>query len=170
MTRHSNGDRSLSLLRRRPSGLLLVGLRSPILLYHARLGGLLGDRFLLLMHVGRKTGNKYQTVLEVVRHDRANDTWLVAAGWGGNTDWLRNVRQNPEVELMLGTRTAEFSAAVLPVERAAQELFDYGHRHPLAFREIAALYKGRAPAATMETCQALAREIPMVAFQPRTKG
>ena len=170
MTRPSNGDRRLSLFRTPPGGLLLLALRLPILLYHARLGGLLGQRFLLLTHVGRKTGKRHQTVLEVVRHDRLNDIWLVAAGWGEKADWYRNIRQHPQVEMMLGTRTAEFSATVLPVERAAQELFDYARRHPLAFREIASLYLGRGPAPTTDTCQALAREIPIVAFQPKTRA
>ncbi len=39
-----------------PGKVLRLGLRLPIWLYRARLGRLLGERFLLLTHIGRKSG------------------------------------------------------------------------------------------------------------------
>ncbi len=39
-----------------PRGLARIGFRIPIILYRLGLGGLLGTRFLLLTHTGRKSG------------------------------------------------------------------------------------------------------------------
>ncbi|MBE3142614.1 MAG: hypothetical protein IMZ61_01640 [Planctomycetes bacterium] len=46
-----------------PRGLLRLSLRLPILLYKAHLGWVLGDRFLMLTHTGRKSGKPYQEIL-----------------------------------------------------------------------------------------------------------
>jgi hypothetical protein len=59
--------------KRPPKGLLRLMLRLPIWLYRLRLGWLLGNRFLLLTHVGRKTGLPHQTVVEVVSHSSTKD-------------------------------------------------------------------------------------------------
>ncbi len=57
-----------------PHGILGWLLKLPIGLYRVHLGSLLGDRFLMLTHIGRKTGRSHHTVIEVVLHDRANET------------------------------------------------------------------------------------------------
>lgn len=150
--------------RRQPHGLLRFGLRLPILLYRAGLGWLLGDRFLLLTHVGRRSGLKRRTVLEVVQHDKANDRWYAAAAWGMRSDWYRNVLKDPQVELTLGSRTATFRAEIQPAEQAAPVFLDYARRHPLAFGELAALIVGRGAGSIEETCQAMARDVPLVGF------
>jgi deazaflavin-dependent oxidoreductase (nitroreductase family) len=76
---------------RPPGGIVAVLLRAPILLYRIGLGRLLGHRFLLLVHTGRRTGRVHNTVLEVVRYERATREAVVAAGWGRRTQWLYNV-------------------------------------------------------------------------------
>lgn len=76
---------SKPLVDKDPSrGLLRFLLRLPILLYHLRLSWLLGNRF-LLKHIGRKSGLLRETVLEVVRYDRDNHVYIVASGWGENS-------------------------------------------------------------------------------------
>lgn len=64
-----------------PKGLLRLMLRLPIWLYRLRLGRLLGNRFLLLTHVGRKTGLPHQTVVEVASHNGTKDRYVIASGW-----------------------------------------------------------------------------------------
>ena len=53
-----------------PRGLLRFLLRLPIWLYQLHLGFLLGHRFLLLTHTGRRSGLLRRTVVEVVSYDR----------------------------------------------------------------------------------------------------
>ena len=51
----------------------------------------LGRRFLLLVHTGRKTGKERRNVLEVMGSDPVAEKFFVMTGWGENSDWWRNV-------------------------------------------------------------------------------
>jgi F420H(2)-dependent quinone reductase len=75
-----------------PRGVLRWLLRLPIWLYRLRMGRLLGNRFLMLTHIGRKSGQPRQSVLEVVGHDEATGIYIIASGWGEQADWLRNIQ------------------------------------------------------------------------------
>jgi deazaflavin-dependent oxidoreductase (nitroreductase family) len=150
-----------------PRGLTRLAARLPIWLYRLRFGRLLGDRFLMLTHIGRKSGLPRQVVLEVLRHDKATDTYLVASGWGERADWLRNIQRNPHVLLHAGARRMEAIAEWLPVEAAADELCDYARRHPLAVRGLSKLLTGAALDSSAESCRRLAERVPLVALHPR---
>ena len=91
-----------SILKDPPGRFLRMVLRLPLWLYRLRLGFLLGRRFLLLTHTGRKSGLARQAVLEVVRHDRATGTYVVASGWGEGSDWFRNIQKTPNVVVTVG--------------------------------------------------------------------
>ena len=97
-----------------PRGLFRWLVRLPVWLYRARLGGMLGDRFLMLTYIGRKSGQPRQVVLEVVRHDKDTDTYYVAVGFGERTDWYRNVLKTPEVVVQSGWRQLAARAERLP--------------------------------------------------------
>jgi hypothetical protein len=58
----------------------------PIYLYRLDLGRLLGHRFLLLVHRGRKSGLLRETVLEVLLHDPATNESVVLSAWGEKAD------------------------------------------------------------------------------------
>ena len=68
---------------------------------------MLGKRFLLLITSGRKTGNLHNTPLEF-EFNPQEDWYHVSPGWGGNTDWYKNVLHNPHVAVQVGQR--KFSA------------------------------------------------------------
>jgi deazaflavin-dependent oxidoreductase (nitroreductase family) len=87
--------------RRSPTGFLRMLLRSPLWLYRLHLGWLLGPRFLLLTHWGRRSGLPRQTVVEVIQHDTATGTYFIASGWGEKSDWLRNLQKTPEVTVQV---------------------------------------------------------------------
>jgi deazaflavin-dependent oxidoreductase (nitroreductase family) len=151
-----------------PRGLARLGFRLPIQLYHLGLGGLLGNRFLLLTHIGRKSGRERETVLEVVRYDQATTTFIVAAGFGPESDWFRNIRIHPQVSVQCGRRRWKMVATFLPPEQSGQELVDYARRYPLAMRELAR-FMGYRMNGTEADLQALGRILPMVAFHPEGK-
>ena len=65
-----------------PQGLSRFMWRMPIYLYKAHLGWLLGERFLLLTHTGRISGERRQAVLEIIRVDKTKPTYYVASGFG----------------------------------------------------------------------------------------
>ena len=54
------------MVHSRPAAMVRRLLRAPNMLYDRDLGWLLGERFLRLVHVGRTSGRRYRTVLEVV--------------------------------------------------------------------------------------------------------
>lgn len=112
-------------------------LRAPIALYRAGLGGLFGDRLLLLHHRGRKTGREYRTVLEVVDHDRETGAYYVAVGFGDSTNWYRNLLSQTRTRIDVAGRTLEVEAQPLGEERASALMVDYARRHPMAARAIA---------------------------------
>ena len=142
--------------RQPPKGLLRLLLRLPIWLYWLRLGWLLGNRFLLLTHIGRKTGIPHQTVVEVVSHNRAKDRYVIASGWGEKSDWFRNIKKTPEVGVQVGGRSFQAQATILSVAEATEVLLDYAHKHPTAFRELAKFMIGEHLEATRENCSKLA--------------
>jgi deazaflavin-dependent oxidoreductase (nitroreductase family) len=151
-------------------GIARLAARGPRWLYRLGLGWLLGERFLMLTHIGRKSGLPRQVVLEVVRHDVATDTYLIASGWGKRADWLRNIDQNPHVLLHTGTRRVEATASRLPIELAADEFCEYARRHPLAARNLSKLMTGAALERTAESCRRLAERVPLVALHVRQEG
>ena len=157
-----------NLSQRCPSGLLRVLLHVPVWLYRLRLGFLLGHRFLLLTHIGRKSGLPRQTVLEVVRYDAATNACVIASGWGETSDWLRNILKTPEVRITIGLRQFAARAVRLSLEEGQQELLDFSRRHPMAFRKLAARKLPSVPKDEAETCRALAPVIPLFALRPTT--
>ncbi|GAA1408646.1 nitroreductase family deazaflavin-dependent oxidoreductase [Catellatospora coxensis] len=120
---------------RRPTGLRRALLRAPILLYRVGLGRLLGSRFVLINHTGRRTGIPRQTVVEVV--DCSAGSLTVAAGFGPRSDWYRNLLARPAASIVWGGRSAAVTAAPLPAEQAAQAMLRYARRHPRAARGLA---------------------------------
>lgn len=153
-----------------PHGLLRFFLRLPIWLYRANLGWLLGQRFLLLRHVGRKTGLLRETVIEVVDYDKATDTYMIASGWGEKSDWLRNIEKTPTVFVNVGRRHFEATARRLTLDETQQALLDYAQHHPATFRALARLMVGQTLSGTAEDCRLLAQSVPLVALQRRKAG
>lgn len=139
--------------------------RLPTWLYRAHLGWLLGHRFLLLTHTGRKSGRKRQTVLEVVRHDRSTGAYIVASGWGEKADWLRNIEHTPNVTVQSGHERLDAAAMRLPIAEATREFSDYTKRHPAAVRALARFLIGERLSGTEEDCHRLAATIPLVALR-----
>lgn len=122
-------------------------MRVPIALYRARLGFLLGHRFLLLEHHGRVSGRRRLVLLEVIGRP-ATGSYLVASGFGTRAQWYRNVRTAPHVRIASGSgglRAAE--AQFLPADQAALALDCYAKAHPKAwasFRPILDVTLGAA--------------------------
>lgn len=107
--------------------------RLPICFYWAGLGGLFGDRLVLLYHHGRKSGRLRGTVLEVIRRDEGTDIYFVASGWGERPQWVRNVMARPDIVIQIGRRMVSATAARLPTDQAAEEIARYARRHPVLF-------------------------------------
>ncbi len=155
-----------SILDSPPSRKLRALLRLPIWLYRIRLGWLLGDRFLLLQHTGRKSGRVRKTMIEVVKHDPSSDVYYVVSGWGPNSDWYLNIKKHPLVVIRVGARHIRARALDVPVDAAADILEGYSKQYPLAFRELTRLFMSEHLQPGHEAGRRLAARMPMVAFRP----
>ncbi len=148
-------------------GLLRFALRAPVLLYRIRLGCLLGGRFLLLKHTGRRSGLQRRTVLEVVRHDNESRSYIVCSGWGKASEWYKNLQQNPEAEIEVGCRRIKVGAIRLSQREAEEEMRGYARRHPKAYRWLTATLLGRQAPGEAQELTELAKGIPVIRLRSR---
>jgi deazaflavin-dependent oxidoreductase (nitroreductase family) len=150
--------------QRPPRGVRRWLLRLPVWLYRAKLGWLLGERFLLLTHIGRKSGRPRETVLEVLHHDTATNTYFIASGWGEKSDWIRNLQKAPIVSVNVGKRHFLAMAKRLSIEQARGTLLASARYHPWVFPILAKLMVGRRLKQTEEHCLYLAQSVPVFAL------
>ena len=153
-----------SIVDRPPSKALRFGLRIPIFLYRIKLGWLLGGRFLMLTHTGRKSGLPRQTIIEVVKHDKETNTYYVVSGWGEKADWYRNIRKTPQVTVQSGRRKFQTTAEFIPAENAIDIVNDYAREHPIAFNELSVIFFGERMKSVSDAPRRIAEKMPMVAF------
>ncbi len=149
-----------------PKGIKRLLFRFPILLYKVGLGPVLGGRFLKLTHRGRKSGLPRETVLEVVKHDRATGTYYIASGWGEKSNWLLNITISPGVKVQEGSRKFRAVARRLSPEDASAVLLDYGRRYPKAFGILTRNIVGESLEVSVENARRMADHVPVVALQP----
>ena len=113
--------------------------RAPITLYHIGLGSLLGRKFLLLNHIGRKSGLMRQAVLEIDRYDPETNTFFVASGFGKRSDWYQNILARPDVVIQVGNKRMPAIAEALSPEQSGEEMARYAQAHPRAAANLSSL-------------------------------
>jgi deazaflavin-dependent oxidoreductase (nitroreductase family) len=149
-----------------PKGILRLVMRLPILLYRLHLGWLLGKRFLLLEHRGRRSGILRKAVIEVVDYDPQEETYVAAAAWGRRSDWFLNILAEPDVHVTVGAHRFPATARQLSNEEAEQHLQTYSVRHPFAFKQIGSWLVGKRSGKPEEIIQAFVAAVPFVEFAP----
>jgi deazaflavin-dependent oxidoreductase (nitroreductase family) len=141
-------------------------MRVPILCYRVGLGWLLGGRFVLIEHVGRRTGARRSAVVEVVEHDPRDGTWTVASGFGRTADWYRNLLATPEVAIQVGRARHAVTAQPLPPDEAATVMARYAEAHPRTAKRLAG-FMGFEVDGSRDDYRELGRALPFVRFSPR---
>lgn len=101
----------------------------PILQYKLGMGWMVGKYFLLLTTTGRRSGKRRYTALEYI-YDKENDSYRIAAGWGGKTDWYRNLLKNPNVRVQVGRRKFDAIAERVRDEDVAKFMMDVSKLNP----------------------------------------
>jgi deazaflavin-dependent oxidoreductase (nitroreductase family) len=153
-----------------PTGVLRSLLGLPVHLYHAHLGVLLGHRFLLLVHTGRKTGLHRETVLEVVRYDPITHESVVAAGWGRRTGWLHNVEAGLAHEVWTGRQRFAPVFRILPPDEAERLFADYERENRLftpIVRAVLSQLLGWRYDGTPAARRRAVEQLSLVGFRPR---
>lgn len=156
------------IARNPPSRVLRLFFKAPIVLYRLRMDWLLGSRFLLLTHTGRRTGQTRLTVLEVVSYDRSIPEAIVTAAWGERAQWVRNLQAAPATRVQIGrAHWPEPDHYILDVEQTAEVIATYRREHPLAARLIGNLL-GWPLDTTGSAHEQFVHTLCAVAFRPST--
>ncbi len=154
---------------RRPGPLLRRLLRAPGVLYDWHPGWLLGHRFLRLTHIGRRSGHTYQTVLEVVGQNRANNEFIVVAGLGRSAQWYRNLQVHEGIEVATARDRFAPIHRELPIPEAEVVLSAYEQRNrflaPVVHQALSWLVGWRYDG-TEAARQQLVGELPLIGLRP----
>ena len=150
-----------------PKGMVKILMRAPIVLYEIGLGFILGDRFLMLTHIGRNSGRPKRVVLEVIKNDPESGIFYIGSGWGEKANWLLNIEKTPDARVQTGNRVFDAVATRLSIDKASDILMDYAKRNPRAFRILAGrLILGKDLDISQQSAELLAQYIPIVALRP----
>jgi deazaflavin-dependent oxidoreductase (nitroreductase family) len=162
---HERSTRPLLGLRRQPGRLALVFMRMPRPLYHRGWGRLLGHTFLLITHQGRKTGKRRETVAMALTYKPETREVVVCSAWGPNTEWMRNLRAHPALEIQIGRETYVPEQRFLSEDEAIAVAIEFRDRHPWRLRLFAAIL-GWGDLSSDAAVTELIRSRPFVSFRP----
>ena len=150
-------------------------LHAPVHLYRWGFGGLLGKRFLLLTHIGRRTGLRHQTVLEVMEYrdlGPQNDVreFVVMSGFGRKANWLQNIEAARDAEIIVGSKPYRASFRFLGEEEAMKVVAAYERRKWFMVsivRWVLSRLLGWQYHGSEADRRRLVSQLPLVAFRPR---
>ena len=151
-------------LRRRPGRLALAVLRLPLPLYRAGWGWLLGRTFLLLVHAGRTTGRPHAMTAMVLRYDERTHEAVICSGWGPTTDWIRNIRARPALEVRLGREAFTPQQRFLSEDESFEVCLAFCLRHPMRLRVVRPVFGWDLR--SEDAIREFVRTHPFVAFRP----
>ncbi len=160
-TRRSSTPRTVNAAWKRTIAVAGRGLQA---LWRLRLGWIAGHAFLVVTHVGRRTGRHHRIVLYVQQYDRATREATVISVWG-ETQWIRNLRLQPaaQVEIALQRYTPE--QRFLSTEEIFQLEKRFRRRHRIIAWGQAKLMGWPWPA-TDDQLRELSDTMRAVAFRP----
>jgi deazaflavin-dependent oxidoreductase (nitroreductase family) len=152
-------------LRRQPGRLVLAVFRMPLTAYHHGMGWLLGHTFLLLTHLGRKTGQPRETVAMVLRYQPETQEAVVCSAWGPDTDWMQNIRAHPASRVQIGREEFTPQQRFLSEPESMEVVAECLDKHPWRFR-FAAFILGWGDLRVESIAHDFVQIRPFVAFRP----
>jgi deazaflavin-dependent oxidoreductase (nitroreductase family) len=148
-----------------PGRLALTVFRVPLYLYRRGWSWLLGRVFLLLVHVGRTTGQPRETMAMVLSDDRTTRELVICSGWGPDTDWIRNLQAGPAREVVVGRDRFVPEHRFLTDGEAAAGAAVFRRRHPRRLRLVAAIL-GWGDLGSDDAVRAFVQRHPFVGLRP----
>jgi deazaflavin-dependent oxidoreductase (nitroreductase family) len=132
----------LNAFNKQPSRLLKFFFKVPVWVHKMGFGGwerLIGAQWMLITTTGRKTGKRRQTMVDVMDHDKATDTYYIEAAYGARADWYKNIQSNPIFEAQVGRRKFKARAGALTTEGAGEMLVQFYRSKPAYTRSVMAM-------------------------------
>jgi deazaflavin-dependent oxidoreductase (nitroreductase family) len=156
-----------------PGPILRRALRLPVGLYGIGAGRLLGHRFLLLTHRGRRSGRVYRTMLEVVRWNPDRREAIVMSGFGPKANWRLNVLGGGAVDVQIAGLSFAPAVRELGQGEAADVVADYERRNRLVrpiVRTMFSRLSGTRYDGSPEVRRRLVEALPLLGFSQRPDG
>ena len=158
-------NRPLLGLRRQPGRLALAAMRVPRPLYHRGWGWMLDHTFLLIAHQGRKTGKRRETVAMALAYNPGTREAVVFSAWGPNTEWMRNLRAHPALQVQIGRESYVPEQRFLFEDESVAVVVEFRRRHPWRVRFFAAIL-GWGGLNSETAVREFVRSRPFVSFRP----
>lgn len=143
-------------------------LRAPSVLNRLGAGRLLGHRFLLLTHRGRKSGRTYRTMLEVVDWDEAGREAIAMSGFGRRAGWYLNVLAGGAAEIEIAGSRFRPQVRPLGTDEAVRAFADYEQRNRLiapVVRVVLSRLAGFRYDGSEDARRRLVEALPLVGFR-----
>jgi deazaflavin-dependent oxidoreductase (nitroreductase family) len=162
-------NRPLFGLRNKPGRVALALMRMPLRAYAHGQGHLLGHTFLEFTHIGRKTGMLRKSVAMVLDYDAVTGDAVIAAAWGPDTDWYRNLKVHPATEVTLGRLSFAPQQRILAEDEAFQVALKFRRAHPHRLRLISRIL-GWGDLRNDNKLREFVGDRPFIAFRPDAAG
>ncbi len=127
---------------KRPGKLLKFFFKAPLVMHKLGFGGwerLIGAQWMLITTIGRKTGKRRETMVDVMDYDKENDIYYVEAAYGARADWYKNIQSNPIFEAQVERRKFKARAGALTNEGAGELLVRFYRQKPAYTRSVMAM-------------------------------
>jgi deazaflavin-dependent oxidoreductase (nitroreductase family) len=105
----------------KPGGFFKLLFKTTILLDKVGLNRLIPEWILLLTTTGRRSGNPVIAPVEFLFHEPDGSYWVMS-GWRGNTDWYKNIRKCPEIQMKVHGKICLGKAKALSNEEILEYL------------------------------------------------
>lgn len=161
----SRSAKPLLGLRRHPGRLALAVFRIPLPPYRRGWGWLLGHTFLLLVHAGRKTGKPYSAAAMVLKYDPDTHEAVIFSAWGQDTDWIRNIRARPALQVQIGRESFTPQQRFLSEDESLAVVAGFVRRHPWRTR-LATRIMGWQDLRSDTAARDFVSTRPFIAFRP----
>jgi deazaflavin-dependent oxidoreductase (nitroreductase family) len=162
---HPRASRPLLGLRQQPGRVALAAMRLPRPVYHRGWGWMLDHVFVLIVHQGRKTGKRRETVVMPLAYDQETREVVVCSAWGPNTEWIRNLRAHPALQIEIGRESYVPEQRFLSEDESMAVAAEFRRRHPWRARLFAAIL-GWGDLGSESAVRAFVRNRPFVSFAP----
>jgi deazaflavin-dependent oxidoreductase (nitroreductase family) len=128
-----------------------------------------GNRFLLLTHIGRRSGLPHRTVLEVMEYRDAIPEFIVMSGFGHASQWFHNIELAPP-EIEVGRRHFAAAYRILGANEAVEVVREYERHNRLLrpiIRPVLSRLLGWKYSGSDSDRFKLVAQLPLIAFRPR---
>jgi len=154
----------------KPRGRLKRALSLPVVMDRHGLGWMLGSRFIIIEHEGRRSGRIYRTPVEVVAHHIEPLSWTVVAAWGDPPQWFANLQhRDARAVVVAGRRYDAPVQQIVDADEANDLLVAYAFGHPLVARLLFRVLSWPAPRQPGAFRQ-IAESVPLIRFTARSQA